>query len=228
MSSYCPDSRRHSRARQPVMLALVLGSLGLLSACSSQKVIYWPECKPASACKPAGTVVLLPQKDGTPSAVIVESAAGSGLLSVPYQTAETNVQGSIQVAATTADAVAKRYPWLLSLRPPEPQNLTVYFTTGKPNLTAESEVEMQALLAFVAKWPGSEVTIVAHTDTTGSTELNDRLSLERANMLRDRFIAHGLRVELVEATGMGERELAVPTVDNVDEPRNRRAVISVR
>ena len=227
MSSHCPDSCRHSRARRPVMLALLL-SLSLLSACSTQKAVYWPVCQPEAACKPAGTVVLLPQKNGAPSAVIVESASGTGLLSAPYQTAEANVQGSIQIAATTAEAVAKRYPWLLSLRPPEPQNLTVYFTSNKPHLTAESEAEIQTLLAFVAKWQGSEVTIVAHTDTKGSTALNDRLSLERAQTLRDRFIATGLRAELVDATGMGERDLAVLTADNVDEPRNRRAVISVR
>jgi OOP family OmpA-OmpF porin len=32
----------------------------------------------------------------------------------------------------------------------------------------------------------------------------------------------------IEAVGRGERELAVPTADEVDEPRNRRVTIEVR
>jgi outer membrane protein OmpA-like peptidoglycan-associated protein len=32
----------------------------------------------------------------------------------------------------------------------------------------------------------------------------------------------------IEAAGRGERELAVPTADEVDEPRNRRVTVEVR
>jgi len=219
---------RPSLALRSALLGLVVAASLLGGCASASRRIYWPSCEPAATCKPAGTVILLPEKDGQPSAVQIHSDAGNGLLSKPYQTAETNGQGSIQLAETNAEAVGKRYPWLLSLRPPEPQHLTLYFTTGKPQLTSESEAQMQTLLAFIAKWPGSEVMITAHTDTTGSPELNDKLSLERASALCERLISHGLRAELVQAVGRGEHELAVPTADNVDEPRNRRADILVR
>lgn len=198
-----------------------------LAGCSASKAVYWPRCEPASACKPAGTVVLLPEKGGKPTAVTLESGSSSGVLNHPYQTAEVNAQGSLQLAETNEAEVKRRYPWLLKLRPPEPRSLTVYFSKGNPHLTADSEADLDALLSFVQQWPGSEVHITAHTDTTGSDELNDRLSLERANTLRDQFIGQGLRAELVNAEGKGERDLLVPTADEVDEPRNRRAVITV-
>jgi outer membrane protein OmpA-like peptidoglycan-associated protein len=198
---------------------------GLLSACSHQ--IYYPVCQPVASCKTASTVILLPEKGGKPSAVVIETAAGNGMLNQPYQTAEANGQGSIQLAATNADAVAKRYPWLMSLRPPQERRLTVFFATAKAELTPESEAELAELLKFTDQWLGSEVAVTAHSDTTGSDELNDRLSLERAQILRERFIVRGLRAELVEAAGRGKRELLVPTADGVDEPRNRRADIVV-
>ena len=44
----------------------------------------------------------------------------------------------------------------------------------------------------------------------------------------DLMIERGFKAELIEAVGRGEREPAVPTEDEVVEPRNRRAVVVVR
>ena len=38
----------------------------------------------------------------------------------------------------------------------------------------------------------------------------------------------GIPAERIQAAGRGERELLVPTEDNVAEPRNRRVEINVR
>jgi hypothetical protein len=41
-------------------------------------------------------------------------------------------------------------------------------------------------------------------------------------------VSRGFNAGLIEAVGRGEREPAVPTADDVDEPRNRRVEILVR
>ena len=58
--------------------------------------------------------------------------------------------------------------------------------------------------------------------------MNDRLSVRRAEVVRDALAAIGVPVEKIAVVGRGEREPAVATADEVPEPRNRRAEIKVR
>ena len=88
--------------------------------------------------------------------------------------------------------------------------------------------QLPAILSQARALPGGELVVVGHTDRTGSPQANDVLSLQRAQAVRNLLIAQGFQPELVEAVGRGEREPAVPTEANVDEPRNRRAEIIVR
>jgi outer membrane protein OmpA-like peptidoglycan-associated protein len=57
---------------------------------------------------------------------------------------------------------------------------------------------------------------------------NDALSMRRAQGISQLLVGRGFPADHIEAMGRGEREPAVPTADEVDEPRNRRVVIVVR
>ncbi len=180
---------------------------------------------------PVGTrVVLLPQADGTPSAVIVTTKSGSSTLSSPYQRATVRDGDLAAPAVDQSNASEARavYGTLLDAMPPAPQRFTVFFQTGGTQLTAESQVVMGRVLDEALKRSGAELVIIGHTDTRGAGPANDALSLRRAGELRDMFVQRGFAAARIEAAGRGERELAVPTADNVDEPRNRRVEILVR
>lgn len=75
---------------------------------------------------------------------------------------------------------------------------------------------------------GADITVTGHTDTQGSVPQNDQLALRRAQEIKDLLVQRGFPAARIEAVGRGERELAVPTADEVDEPGNRRVVIVVR
>lgn len=70
--------------------------------------------------------------------------------------------------------------------------------------------------------------MIGHTDTVGDAAANDRLSLQRAQAIRERLLREGFDPERIVAIGRGEREPAVATGDEVNEPRNRRAELIVR
>jgi len=72
------------------------------------------------------------------------------------------------------------------------------------------------------------VLVVGHTDSVGSDQYNDTLSLQRADVIRVGLIQNGIAPENIVAVGRGKRELLVPTADGVAEPRNRRVEIVVR
>ncbi|MES2250631.1 MAG: OmpA family protein [Pseudomonadota bacterium] len=184
-----------------------------------------------AACSSPGTrVVLLPQADGTPSAVVVRAKDGEEVLSKPYQRATAAVGASGAPVIDQADAAkvqAENKP-LFDMRPPLPQRYTVFFEVGTTTLTAASQQIMtEALTAALAR-SGGDIVVTGHTDTKGAGEQNDQLSRRRAQEVAQLFVERQFPAARIEAVGRGERDLAVPTADEVDEPRNRRVTIEVR
>ncbi|WP_082702208.1 OmpA family protein [Pseudacidovorax intermedius] len=183
----------------------------------------------ACAAPPSTRVVLLPQADGTPSAVVVATQGGEQRLDKPY--AQASVIATDQpprLGATDAATVQAENPALFAMRPPASRRYVLFFDAGGTQLAAASQRELDALLADASAQPGSDVVITGHTDTRGAAAANDALSLARAQLLQRMLVARGFAANRIEAAGRGERELAVPTADNVDEPRNRRVVVEVR
>jgi outer membrane protein OmpA-like peptidoglycan-associated protein len=115
---------------------------------------------------------------------------------------------------------------LMGWAPFAPRVYVMYFVEGTADLTPESLPILEALRA--AATANSEVQITGHTDTTGSDETNDKLSYERAVEVRMALVKQGLPFEKARVTGRGERELRIPTEDNVSEAGNRRVEVILR
>jgi OOP family OmpA-OmpF porin len=180
------------------------------------------------ACAPISRVTLLPQADGRPTAVQVQTASGAVDLTEPYQTAALQRSGRLEAHQSSADEVNAIHGKLLSLPILSAVRLTLQFEPGTSTLTAESQSQLPAILEQAAGRAGGEILVVGHTDRTGSPQANDVLSLQRAQAVRELLIQRGFDAALIEAAGRGEREPVVPTEANVNEPRNRRAEIIIR
>lgn len=72
-----------------------------------------------------------------------------------------------------------------------------------------------------------KVEVDGYTDTTGTPEYNIQLSRARAEAVADVLAHNGFDPGLIVTHGFGETNLAVPTADQVNEPRNRRVVVRV-
>jgi OmpA-OmpF porin, OOP family len=184
-----------------------------------------------AACSTPGTrVVLLPQADGRPSAVVVSTEDGEETLSKPYQraTAVVGARGAPVVDDADPSHVKAENKELFDLMPPAVQRYTVYFEAGESVLTAQSQVALNEALTAALTRSGGEIVVTGHTDTVGSVARNDELSRTRAAQIRKIFLDRGFPPNRIEVVGRGERELAIQTPDEVDEPRNRRVTIEVR
>lgn len=108
-----------------------------------------------------------------------------------------------------------------------PRQFIVFFGFNKSNLTSDAQ-RVVAEAASAAKTAGSaSILVTGHTDTVGSNRYNDRLSMRRANAVKDELVRQGIGAGQITATGKGETELLVQTGDNVKEPQNRRATIDL-
>ena len=116
----------------------------------------------------------------------------------------------------------------IAFLPPVPIDHTVYFELDTTTLTPESEALIDRVLAEIVSYPAAEVVVVGHTDTQASDGYNLGLSQRRAELMRDYLVERGVKPEIITLEARGERDLLVKTADNVDEPLNRRVVITVR
>ena len=182
------------------------------------------------ALPPKSEVVLLPQADGSPSAVVVQSGAVSQILSIPYQRTSVTLGQPPVLDSVDAATVAKTYPALFSAMPPAPEQFTVYFQPGGLRLTPASEADLAKIVAAALQRAGADILVTGHTDAQGSDSDNDALSLKRAELVRQMLLQNpqSVKAELIEATGRGKRQLAIPTADGVAEARNRRVEIVLR
>ncbi len=76
--------------------------------------------------------------------------------------------------------------------------------------------------------PQSRVSIVGHTDSTGSAAVNDPLSVARANSVRDYLVTRGVPSSHVQTAGRGEREPVADNASDAGRARNRRVEIYLR
>jgi len=172
-------------------------------------------------------VVLLPQADGSPSAVELRRGDQRLVLDQPYAASEL-VGNRLQPRTLDATTVRERYGALITGQPARPQRFVVRFEPSGTQLGADAAGVLAELRTVLARLPAAEVVVTGHTDRVGTLESNDRLSLTRAETVRDILVTAGVPRNAVTVAGRGEREPEVPTADEVAEPRNRRVEIKLR
>jgi OOP family OmpA-OmpF porin len=115
-----------------------------------------------------------------------------------------------------------------SVAAPPPADYTVYFDLDSWTLTAEDLTVITNVINNARAGGQSHITVVGHTDTSGSAAHNKRLSVRRANVVVEALVDMGARRAAIQASGVGETDLAVPTPDGVKEAKNRRTVVSLQ
>lgn len=107
-------------------------------------------------------------------------------------------------------------------------SITVTFPSGSASLTQRAREALAPLGRALSSrdLEAYRFRIEGHTDSVGDDRMNQRLSELRARSVRDWLVKqYGVAPQRLEAVGLGESELLVPTGDGVDEPRNRRVQI---
>lgn len=176
------------------------------------------------------SLVLLPDDGGHQGSVAVLEANGKPAEAVISQGNSRTKLGDANAAPKPlgAKGLKPEEAALLTTLPPPARSFTLYFDEGTATPTAESQSVLTALRAEIASRSGPQVEVTGHTDTVGSEEDNDRLSLQRAEEVLNWLAGQGFERSLMSATGRGERDLKEPSIDNFSSATNRRVEVIVR
>lgn len=110
------------------------------------------------------------------------------------------------------------------------QSFVVYFEWDKADLTSQASAVVDQAIANIAArsdCSAGGVTIVGHTDTSGSSTYNQRLSARRAAVVASALQSRGIASEAINTAARGENDLAKATRDGVREPLNRRSEVTI-
>ncbi|MDZ4844597.1 MAG: OmpA family protein [Chitinophagales bacterium] len=120
------------------------------------------------------------------------------------------------------------FTYTITVKPPKVYTLdNVFFDPGKSTLSSESFKELKELVEYMTKKKTMVIEIAGHTDNTGKAELNQKLSEERATIVRDYLLKKGIAAERVVAKGYGDTE---PIADNntpEGRQKNRRTEVRI-
>jgi len=122
--------------------------------------------------------------------------------------------GTAPVAAAVAPAPARTF--------------LVFFDWNRADLTARARQIIAEAAQARTRQAVTRIEVTGHTDTSGSAQYNQGLSVRRANAVAAELVRLGVPRGEITARGVGESQLLVPTPDNTREPQNRRVEIVLR
>ena len=98
---------------------------------------------------------------------------------------------------------------------------------GSAELKKEAVDQLVQVGDIVAKYGDDRVKIEGHTDATGGTEFNQKLSERRADAVKTVLVARGVKPEQISAIGYGETKPVAPNDTAENKAKNRRVELHI-
>ena len=97
----------------------------------------------------------------------------------------------------------------------------LFFNSGKSDLLPSSVPELKRVAKIIQK-ENLKVEISGHTDNVGDTKMNQKLSEDRANSVREFLISEGVSENLLTTIGFGESKPVESNNTTRGKAKNRR------
>lgn len=110
---------------------------------------------------------------------------------------------------------------------PTGTRLLVFFDFDESVPKEESIPELERVVEYLKENPEKNVQIEGHTDDQGTDDYNYKLSLDRANAVREYLISKGIEGSRISAVGYGKRQPLVPEKTEEARAMNRRVEMKI-
>jgi outer membrane protein OmpA-like peptidoglycan-associated protein len=103
----------------------------------------------------------------------------------------------------------------------------VSFDVGRSAIKSNFAPVLTHFATSLNQNPITTVSIIGHTDNTGSDAINNPLSVDRANSARDYLVGRGVAAQRIATDGRGSREPIANNSTQTGRDKNRRVEIYV-
>ena len=127
--------------------------------------------------------------------------------------------------------VAAPVPVPVAAPAPEPtaaRSYLVFFDWDKATLTDRARQIVKEAADNSTRVQYTRIEVNGYTDTSGTRQYNQGLSVRRAQAVQAELIKDGVPQAAITIQGFGDTHLLVPTGPGVREPQNRRVEIVIR
>lgn len=154
---------------------------------------------------------------------VLGAAAGAVVGNIWSKRMESQKQAMEQATQGTGVQVSQTADNRLRMEIPS----DISFDTNRADIKDNFRPILDRFATTLKENPATTVTIIGHTDSTGSDSVNQPLSVERASHTRDYLASRGVSPTRVVVEGRGAREPIASNDDNSGRARNRRVEIYV-
>jgi outer membrane protein OmpA-like peptidoglycan-associated protein len=175
-------------------------------------------------------IVLMPDPDGKVGTVEVSTQAGLQVLAKARESTEVAAANAAPTRPILLEEhkIAAVFGAAFAARPEPPLRFLLYFESGLSDLTPDSARVVPEILKAVRARRSTDISVVGHTDQSGTKEINDRLSLDRAVRIKTILTENGVAADNIDVDSHGQNNPLIPTAPGQAEPRNRRVEVIVR
>ncbi|MHA8067620.1 OmpA family protein [Aquirufa sp. ROCK2-A2] len=103
----------------------------------------------------------------------------------------------------------------------------LFFELNKAALQPESEPELKRIVSVLSENMNLVIEISGHTDNTGSDEINQKLSLDRADAVKTYLLGAGIKTERIKTKGYGSKKPKASNDSDEGRSINRRVDIEI-
>ena len=165
-----------------------------------------------------GTLVWL----GWPTASVREAAR---------KISEVQLPGGVRISVPEGSFNFSLANWLASTNDTVVPKRFVFndlnFETDSTKLTPESVVTVNTLMTVLKAYPSVTVALEGHTDSTGDPSANKKLSLDRADAVKEVLVKGGIAESRITAAGYGEENPLASNDTAQGRAKNRRLELVV-
>jgi outer membrane protein OmpA-like peptidoglycan-associated protein len=159
----------------------------------------------------------------TAGGALIGAAAGAVIGNIWSTRMENQKRAMEQATQGTGVQVSKTDDNRLRLEIPS----DISFDTGRADIKSNFRPILDRFATTLNENPAATVSIIGHTDSTGSDAINQPLSVDRASHTRDYLAARGVSPTRIVVEGKGSREPIASNNDDAGRARNRRVEIFV-
>ena len=207
-----------------ITVAVMVATLAL-AGCANMTETQKGTAKGAGIGAAGGAVLGAVAGKGKGAAIGAAVGAGIGAIAGNVWSKKMQEQKQQMESATAGTGVEVSQTADNQLKLEIPSDIS--FDTGSADIKSNFRPILDKFAASLANNPATTVSIVGHTDSSGTDAINNPLSVQRAVHTRDYLVGKGVAAGRFMIEGRGSREPVAPNDTAANKAKNRRVEIYV-